>query len=78
MFEYLPSQYAWNVAVLMALQFGGEVTGTDGACRPLRRHAEDGRPKRPRRRPNGSGDLFPFAIGVVADWGVPDVFAGQR
>ena len=40
MFEYFPSQYSWNLGVLMAAQLGGELTEIDAACRPLRALAE--------------------------------------
>ena len=40
MFEYFPSNYSWNLGVLMAAQLGGELTEIDDACRPLRALAE--------------------------------------
>ena len=36
MFEYFPSQYSWNLGLLMAAQLGGEMSEIDEACRPLR------------------------------------------
>ncbi|MBI3374385.1 MAG: alpha/beta hydrolase [Betaproteobacteria bacterium] len=36
MFEYFPSHYSWNMALLMAAQLGGEMSEIDEACRPLR------------------------------------------
>jgi dienelactone hydrolase len=36
MFEYFPTHYSWNLAMLMAAQLGGELTEIDEACRPLR------------------------------------------
>ena len=39
MFEYFPGNYSWNMAVLMAIQLGGQISEIDGACRPLREKA---------------------------------------
>lgn len=36
MFEYFPDMYSWNMAVLMTVQVGGEISEIDEACRPLR------------------------------------------
>jgi len=36
MFEYFGGNYSWDLAVLMALQLGGQPSEIDEACRPLR------------------------------------------
>ena len=35
MFPYFPSNYSWNLGLLMALQLGGDLNEIDRACRPL-------------------------------------------
>ena len=36
MFEYFPNNYTWSLAVMSALNRGGQVSEIDEACRPLR------------------------------------------
>jgi dienelactone hydrolase len=36
MFEYFPSNYTWSLAVMSALNRGGQISEIDEACRPLR------------------------------------------
>ncbi len=36
MFEYFPNNYTWSLAVMSALNRGGQVSEVDEACRPLR------------------------------------------
>lgn len=47
MFEYFPTHYSWNMALLAAAQLGGEMSEIDEACRPLQELA---------RRPNAKDD----------------------
>jgi dienelactone hydrolase len=35
-YEYFPDNYSWNMAVLMTVQVGGEMSEIEEACRPLR------------------------------------------
>ena len=39
MFEYFPNNYTWSLAVMSALNRGGQISEIDEACRPLREHA---------------------------------------
>ena len=39
MFEYFPTNYTWSLAVMSALNRGGQISEIDEACRPLREHA---------------------------------------
>ena len=39
MFEYFPSNYPWNLAVVGALNSGGLINEVDRACRPIREAA---------------------------------------
>jgi len=39
MFEYFPNNYTWSLAVMGALNAGGQISEIDEACRPLRQHA---------------------------------------
>jgi dienelactone hydrolase len=39
MFEYFPNNYTWSLAVMGALNRGGQISEVDEACRPLREHA---------------------------------------
>jgi dienelactone hydrolase len=41
-FEYFPDNYSWNMAVLMTVQVGGEMSEIEEACRPLRDDAPKG------------------------------------
>ena len=36
MFEYFPNNYTWSLAVMSALNRGGQISEVDEACRPLR------------------------------------------
>ena len=36
MFEYFPNNYPWSLAVMSALNRGGQVSEVDDACRPLK------------------------------------------
>jgi dienelactone hydrolase len=36
MFEYFPNNYTWSLAVMSALNRGGQISEIDEACRPLR------------------------------------------
>ncbi|HKA70203.1 MAG TPA: prolyl oligopeptidase family serine peptidase [Xanthobacteraceae bacterium] len=36
MFEYFPSNYPWSLAVMSALNRGGQISEVDEACRPLK------------------------------------------
>jgi len=36
MFEYFPNNYTWNLAVMSALNRGGQMSEIDEACRPLK------------------------------------------
>jgi hypothetical protein len=36
MFEYFPNNYPWNLAVMGALNRGGQISEIDEACRPLK------------------------------------------
>src|SRR5688572_14553052 len=36
MFEYFPNNYTWSLAVMSALNRGGQASEIDDACRPLR------------------------------------------
>ena len=36
MFEYFPNNYTWSLAVMSALNRGGQVSEIDEACRPLK------------------------------------------
>lgn len=36
MFEYFPNNYPWSLAVMSALNRGGQISEVDDACRPLR------------------------------------------
>lgn len=35
MFEYFQKHYSWTLGLLMAAQFGGEMSEIDEACRPM-------------------------------------------
>jgi dienelactone hydrolase len=39
MFEYFPNNYTWSLAVMSALNRGGQISEVDEACRPLREAA---------------------------------------
>jgi dienelactone hydrolase len=39
MFEYFPDNYTWSLAVMSALNRGGQISEVDEACRPLRQIA---------------------------------------
>ena len=39
MFEYFPNNYTWSLAVMSALNRGGQISEIDEACRPLREAA---------------------------------------
>ena len=39
MFEYFPNNYTWSLAVMSALNRGGQISEIDEACRPLKEHA---------------------------------------
>ena len=39
MFEYFPNNYPWSLAVMGALNRGGQISEVDDACRPLREFA---------------------------------------
>ncbi len=39
MFEYFPNNYTWSLAVMGALNAGGQIGEIDEACRPLKEHA---------------------------------------
>ena len=36
MFEYFPNNYTWSLAVMSALNRGGQISEIDEACRPLK------------------------------------------
>ena len=36
MFEYFPNNYTWSLAVMSCLNRGGQISGVDEACRPLK------------------------------------------
>ena len=36
MFEYFPNNYTWSLAVMGALNRGGQISEIDEACRPLK------------------------------------------
>src|SRR5262249_26018452 len=36
MFEYFPNNYPWSLAVMGALNRGGQISEVDDACRPLK------------------------------------------
>src|SRR5688572_23381488 len=36
MFEYFPNNYTWSLAVMSALNRGGQISEVDEACRPLK------------------------------------------
>ncbi|MFI6958550.1 alpha/beta hydrolase family protein [Nocardia sp. NPDC050408] len=42
MFEYFPGNYVWNLAVVGALNAGGQIDEVDRACRPLLEAAKGG------------------------------------
>ena len=35
-FEYFPGNYPWSLAVMSALNRGGQISEVDDACRPLK------------------------------------------
>ena len=39
MFEYFPNNYTWSLAVMSALNRGGQISEIDEACRPLQEAA---------------------------------------
>lgn len=45
MFEYFPENYTWNLAVMSALNRGGQIGEVDEACRPLKAIAADKGPR---------------------------------
>jgi len=42
MFEYFPTNYAWNLAVVMAINAGGVMSEIDTVCRPLLPREKEG------------------------------------
>ena len=54
MFEYFPNNYTWSLAVMSALNRGGQISEIDEACRPLRSHA--------------GADNGPLVVDIMADW----------
>ena len=51
MFEYFPNNYTWSLAVMGALNRGGQISEIDEACRPLQGVRGKARTTRPRSRP---------------------------
>ena len=51
MFEYFPNNYPWSLAVMGALNRGGQISEIDEACRPLKEIAAQQERSRPRRTP---------------------------
>ena len=47
MFEYFPNNYTWSLAVMSALNRGGQISEIDEACRPLKEVAGQGTGGRP-------------------------------
>jgi len=39
MFEYFKNNYTWSLAVMGALNRGGQISEVDEACQPLMAHA---------------------------------------
>src|SRR5262245_54095043 len=39
MFEYFPNNYTWSLGVMGAINRGGQISGIDEACRPLKEYA---------------------------------------